>query len=264
MNNDFDLNNDVGNEQDSNSDNSGFHFGQNAVPTDEPAHSDADKGGAYRSEAGNTPEAGPRAPRPDADSMENGYYRSGPRQTSRQGSSQYTGGYRPFNPYGQNGGQQWQQGGYQQNQQQYQPPYQYQTGQYDAVGEKKGKRKNKGLAVFGIIVACVLAISVFSFAGYGIYTMLTDGVGLPLNNGQSQSGAPSDPTLPSIDINDQPQGGSATMNVVEGDRMTAAQVHKKVSPAIVGITVYYQSTGFSSPAIGSGIIMSSEDRKSVV
>lgn len=169
------------------------------------------------------------------------------------------GAYRPpnQNSTGWNSGG-WQPGGQWQQEHKHpygQRPYRFNAGEYDDVMQKgRAKRKNRGLAVFGSIIAGIMAISIISFAAYGVYSLVTNNSStseIPYENPQDEI-----TDGPSININDSPN--ESLGNVAPGTRMTNAQVYQNISPSIVGISVYYETSGFSRPAIGSGIIMSED------
>ena len=127
---------------------------------------------------------------------------------------------------------------------------------------KGPKKKNKGLRVFTGIVASFALIFVSSFAVYGIYVAstgetpdLTGGNGIFTPEAQGGEGSTE---KPGININPMPDGIDQYAENHAVGTLSNNEIHKKVSPSVVGVVAYIGNSYFGGEGEGSGIIMSSD------
>lgn len=135
--------------------------------------------------------------------------------------------------------------------------YRWNFEDYATVGRQKPPKRNRGLMVFGVLLAAVLAVGIVALSGFGVYTLMTN------PSEEMSSEAPLNPEQPSPDrdvspeltIKDRP--GDSAGSAVDG-RLSTVDIAKKVRPAVVGISQYSDYNTFEPSGEGSGIIMSSD------
>lgn len=138
------------------------------------------------------------------------------------------------------------------------PTQQYSTsnGWQQAPQEPKPKKKRKGLKIFLGSVACVLAVTVVGFAGYGIYTLSTGGLAPqepPASSAPSiVSGNGSNGNIQGIDLQDVPRVAAAAS--VDG-KLTTEEIVDKVAPSVVAVLIYNNGYAGGPVGMGSGIII---------
>jgi serine protease Do len=132
----------------------------------------------------------------------------------------------------------------------------YASGDYGAY--KGPPKRNRGLKVFFLIIAVIVACTLLALSGIGIYSLFSGG-GLPWLNvlPQEQKPAPEieqeepqgDPNGPELNIEDRPD------NPIYGEQasgMGIPEIAAKVRPSVVGVLSETESSVLS----GSGVIMS--------
>lgn len=120
-----------------------------------------------------------------------------------------------------------------------------------AQAAKAPKQKSKGPVVFFIIIASVLAVSLISFAGIGIYSLIAYN-DTQITAEQSPSIQTPVTDLPGITLQDKPQEEGGTL--LDG-KLTTEQIVEKVQPSIVAITTYVNYQNYQAEGMGSGIII---------
>ncbi len=157
-------------------------------------------------------------------------------QSNQWQGSQWQGGRYGGWPGSQNGGYQWSA---------------REPGKPDAQAPKP-KKKHRLLTR---VVSVILAVTILSFAGYGVYQAATGGGGLKPNTSLGGSGAESGGSMPDINLNNKPYVGDGADP--EGV-LTPKQIYAKVSPSVVGVIAYLGGGVYGPQQQGSGIIMSSD------
>lgn len=139
------------------------------------------------------------------------------------------------------------------------PAQQYSTsnGWQQNSQDPKPKKKRRGLKIFLGSVACVFAISVVGFAGYGIYSLSTGGLaGEDPGDSSSApaivSGTAENGNIQGIDLQDVPRVTTAAS--VDG-RLTTEQVVDQVAPSVVAVLIYNNGYAGGPIGMGSGIII---------
>lgn len=134
---------------------------------------------------------------------------------------------------------------------------------YEEYEKAKGssKKKNKGLMVFGIIMACVFTVCIVALAGVGVTALVRNNYtkpNTPNQQGQIPDQTPNDPNKPQLEIHGGGTAGdSEEDNLGEGE-LTRKQIAAKVKPSVVGVVCLVNSNGRTGQAYGSGIIMSED------
>lgn len=129
--------------------------------------------------------------------------------------------------------------------------YQWNYAEYEQAQTAKPPRKKKGLMVFSIVMASIVVVSLVSFAGVGIASLM--GSRGADNNSQPPSLQVPSSDLPGMSLQDKPSTVEETLP--EG-KLTTMQVVQKVEPSIVAITTYIGgSRGYQAEGMGSGIII---------
>lgn len=138
-------------------------------------------------------------------------------------------------------------------------PYKYNFSDYDSPkgpDKKPPKKGKRGLVVFFSVIAVVLVLSLVSFAGYGVYVMMS-GDNFIHDGAESSSSeeAASSSSVPQLSIASSPEIAGSAAN--DGG-LTNEKIAAKVSPSVVKITNFQESSQFGIVGEGSGIIMSKE------
>ena len=187
-------------------------------------------------------------------------------------SSQQT-GYQQQNPQQQPG---WQYYPYHQNQ--YPRSYPPQpTASHNPYSAASGgstpppkKKMDKGLKVFLWIVGSLVGIFLIGFAAYGVYTAVDGGLPTAPESAQSSSLPPDSSDAPSSRPNDSNSSSSQSNPGVNPDlpgleledqpedgMLTAAQVYEKLKDSVVGVVIYAQDAELTSDPLseGSGVVV---------
>ncbi|WP_052446920.1 trypsin-like peptidase domain-containing protein [Candidatus Soleaferrea massiliensis] len=117
------------------------------------------------------------------------------------------------------------------------------------------KKKRTGLAVAGIVLGGILAVGVFSLAGVGIYSLVSDN-SFVSHSSSGSSGGNAD--YPGLTLEGKPSGGSSSSSAASGGELSTVEIAEKVKPSVVGVVQYRRSGTLSSSGEGSGIIMSED------
>lgn len=130
--------------------------------------------------------------------------------------------------------------------------YQWNISDYEQAAKAKPRRRNKGLMVFGIILASVLVVSLVSLTSIGIYSSMRKDAGAPpaSDNGPTLN-VPAD-DLPGITLQDKPQSAGESL---PGGKLSSEEIIEKVSPSVVAITTYVNYQNYQAEGMGSGIII---------
>ena len=116
------------------------------------------------------------------------------------------------------------------------------------------KKKSTGILVFCSILACVVVVGVVALSGYGIYALYENSKGVKEDVVPSAS---SDDLSQAIELKDKPKELSG-VPVYPESGLSTVEIAKKVSPSVVGITMYADARSFDPTGTGSGIIFSSD------
>ncbi len=132
----------------------------------------------------------------------------------------------------------------------------YATSDYGAY--KGPPKRNRGLKVFLLIVAAIVACTMLALSGIGIYSLYSGG-GLPWFHSLPQESEPApeieqnepqgDPDGPELNIEDRPD------NPIYGEQASGLgipEIAAKVRPSVVGVLAESETSVLS----GSGVIMS--------
>lgn len=136
-----------------------------------------------------------------------------------------------------------------------QQQYSTSSGWQNAPQERLPK-KRRGVRIFVGSIACILAVAVIGFAGYGIYS-LSSGVIAPQAPVSSSSEAQETPQnggapIEGINLADVPR---TTTQVQPGERMSTEQIVEQVSPSVVAVLIYNNGYGGGPIGMGSGIVI---------
>ncbi len=132
--------------------------------------------------------------------------------------------------------------------------YKWNINDYQKETQRGKPKRNRGLVVFASLISIVFAISLLTFAGYGVYSMIMQGDANTEPTAPPSSSEQSVIDMPSITINDKPEVESTPS--ADGS-LTSVEIAEKVSPSVVAIEAY-SSAGFGATSQGSGIILSSD------
>lgn len=124
-------------------------------------------------------------------------------------------------------------------------------------GDKPKKKKRKGMKIFLGGAACVVAVAMVGFAGYGIYSLTANSLapGAP-----PAASAPAEPPsnsgsaayTPGINLQDVPRVETAAS--ADG-KLTTEQVVDRVAPSVVAVLIYNNGYAGGPVGMGSGIII---------
>lgn len=114
------------------------------------------------------------------------------------------------------------------------------------------KKKNTGVLVFCSILACVLLVGVVALSGYGIYAIYDN---VKDKNESSAKQENSSVSETAIELKDKPKELSG-VPIYTDSGLSTVEIAKKVSPSVVGITMYADARSFDATGTGSGIIFS--------
>lgn len=145
----------------------------------------------------------------------------------------------------------------------FRPPEHTPAQQYSATNgwqqtppEQKPKKKRKGVKIFLGSVACVLAVAVVGFAGYGVYSLTMGGLtpeDPPVSSSPTiTSGSNGGTNLEGINLQDVPRVETAAS--VDG-KLTTEQIVDKVAPSVVAVLIYNNGYTAGPIGMGSGIII---------
>lgn len=117
----------------------------------------------------------------------------------------------------------------------------------------KQKKKNKGLVVFGIIIAALLVVGSVSLISISVYNAFSD-----YSQEEIAQETMEEPEVEGIILNNKPQAESSYAS--PDGKLTTEQIAEKVKPSVVGIVNYQQANGLltSTANEGSGIIMNKD------
>lgn len=126
--------------------------------------------------------------------------------------------------------------------------YQWNFAEYEQAQALHPKRKRKGLVVFSIILASVVVVSLVSFAGVGVVSMMNGRSGTSDTLLQDAPKA----TMPGIEMQNKP---ATTEAVLPGGKLSTEQIVEKLEPSIVAITTYIGGQSYQAQGMGSGIVI---------
>ena len=118
----------------------------------------------------------------------------------------------------------------------------------------KKKKKNTGVVAFCSVLACVLLVGVIALSGYGVYALYDNAKDKNEETVKSDNLSVSEAA---IELKDKPKELSG-VPVYTDSGLSTVEIAKKVSPSVVGITMYADSRSFDATGTGSGIIFSSD------
>lgn len=144
----------------------------------------------------------------------------------------------------------------------FRPPEHAPEQQYSATNgwqqtpqNQKPKKKRKGVKIFLGSIACVLAITVVGFAGYGAYMMTIGGPAPeepPASSAPSIASGSNAANLPGINLQDVPRVETAAS--VDG-KLSTEEIVDKVAPSVVAVLIYNNGYAGGPVGMGSGIII---------
>lgn len=160
----------------------------------------------------------------------------------------------PYRGYQYNPNSGWQQPTGQQMQPRPQEQYQWNFADYDKAAPKKDKKKkNRGLVVFAVALACVLGLGLISVSAWGVVKYINDDG--TATHFQSDDTASSVAEAAQLELTSKPQ---IAESIPIGGKMTIPEVYVAVSPSVVGVAQYQTDKSFMQTGAGSGIIMSAD------
>ncbi|MEG1849643.1 MAG: trypsin-like peptidase domain-containing protein, partial [Oscillospiraceae bacterium] len=138
--------------------------------------------------------------------------------------------------------------------------YRWNFEDYEAAGHGKPPKRNRGLLVFGVLLAVVMVVGIVGLSAVGVYSLLTrDDDAPPANSAAaslpSGSSAPT-VTLPGLTIKDRPS--DATNSASQDGTLSTIEIARRVRPSVVGVITYGSYNSFQPSGEGSGIVMNAD------